>query len=303
MGRMLYETEPNFRRHLDHLNKIYRELTSRSLPDELYGTRKAFEPCDELLVSHPAIVMIETALAKTLIADSIVPDFTLGYSLGGFAAAAISDMISAEQALTLAVRQAEAIEAHSHAGAMWALLADRAIYTQSSLCNYAVIAADNFNGNFVIAAPELNRAAIQRLIKANSISAHLLPVKFAFHSEWIDDAKQTFLQEPMRAFNGAGRAAPIPLWCCDGGMPLNSLPPDFFWSLVRRPVSFSQTIRQLEQRPEPLLYLDVGPSGSLATVLKYLLPASSTSVVMSVLSPLGNDANNLAHVRNFLQSG
>ena len=302
MGRALYETEPRFRHHLDYLNEIYRELTSRSLLAELYGMGMPSDPCDDLRLSHPAIVMIEYALAQTLIADGIVPDYTLGYSLGAFAAAAISGMISAEEALTLAIHQAQAIQSHCQPGAMWALLADRSIYVQSLLCNYAVIAAENFNGNFVISAPELHRPTIQNLIKANSISAQLLPIRFAFHSAWLDDAKETFIQQMMHYLNPSGRAAHIPLWCCASQVPLNNVALEYFWSVVRRPVNFIRTVQQLEQQQGPMLYLDVGPSGSMATILKYLLPTSSTSMVMPILSLLGDDNKNLASVRKVVHS-
>ena len=302
MGRALYETLPKFRQTMDVLNGIYREVTNCSLIAELYGVKKPTELCDDLLISHPAIVMIEHALAQTLAEDGVVPVGTLGYSVGSFAAAVTAGLISAEQALTLAIRQAQAIQIHCQPGAMWALLTDSAIYAQSDLHHYAVIAAINFNGNFVIAAQEQHRIAIKQLLKENSISGQLLPVRFAFHSPWIDPAKEIFLKEMSNYLPPLVQVSALPLWCCALQAPLHRLPPDYFWTVVRRPVNLIQTVAQLEQRHGQLLYVDMGPSGSMATILKYLLPKSSPSVVMPVMSLFGDDVNNLASVRKAISS-
>ncbi len=69
----------------------------------------------------------------------------------------------------------------------------------------------------------------------------------------------------------------------------------YFWNVARQPIFFEQTIAQLEQEG-PFRYLDIGPSGSLATFLKYLIPKSSESRVASVMTPYGQDIQNLAAV-------
>jgi hypothetical protein len=44
----------------------------------------------------------------------------------------------------------------------------------------------------------------------------------------------------------------------------------------------------------PRRYIDVGPAGTLATFLKYGLPATTESTVHAILTPYGFDEKNLA---------
>jgi len=62
---------------------------------------------------------------------------------------------------------------------------------------------------------------------------------------------------------------------------------------VRRPIRFRESTARLEQRGA-CRYIDVGPAGTLATFLKYGLPATATSTVHSILTPFGFDQKNLA---------
>jgi hypothetical protein len=76
---------------------------------------------------------------------------------------------------------------------------------------------------------------------------------------------------------------------------LSDLPGDYFWDAVRQPIRFRETTAQLE-RQGPRRYIDVGPAGTLATFLKYGLPATTRSTVHAILTPFGADRKNLAAV-------
>jgi hypothetical protein len=55
---------------------------------------------------------------------------------------------------------------------------------------------------------------------------------------------------------------------------------------------FRDTLRHLE-RQGPHRYIDVGPSGTLATFVKYGMGAESTSSSHALLTPYGHDRRNL----------
>jgi malonyl CoA-acyl carrier protein transacylase len=76
---------------------------------------------------------------------------------------------------------------------------------------------------------------------------------------------------------------------------LTDLPDDFFWRVVRHPIRFRETVAELERRGSHR-YIDVGPSGTLATFVKYGLPQASSSTVHAILTPYGQDRRNLAAV-------
>jgi hypothetical protein len=84
-----------------------------------------------------------------------------------------------------------------------------------------------------------------------------------------------------------------PLVCCDRAATLADLHSGHFWDVTRRPIRFPQAIASLE-RNGPYRYVDAGPSGTLATILKYVLSPASRSMVHPVLTPYGGDLQNWA---------
>jgi hypothetical protein len=79
------------------------------------------------------------------------------------------------------------------------------------------------------------------------------------------------------------------------------LPGDFFWRIVRQPIRFRDTIALLERRGA-CRYIDVGPGGTLATFVKYGLPAGSRSTTHPILTPFGQDQKNLAALFTAMKS-
>jgi bacillaene synthase trans-acting acyltransferase len=57
-------------------------------------------------------------------------------------------------------------------------------------------------------------------------------------------------------------------------------------------VDFAGTLRQLEQGGS-YLYVDLGPSGSMATAVKYNLGPDSASRQFAVMTPYGNESRQL----------
>jgi malonyl CoA-acyl carrier protein transacylase len=83
--------------------------------------------------------------------------------------------------------------------------------------------------------------------------------------------------------------------CCAHGTTLTELPEDFFWRVVRRPMRFQESLQQLEGQGAHR-YIDLGPSGTLATFVKYGLAKSSSSTAHALLTPFGQDCRNLEAV-------
>ena len=67
--------------------------------------------------------------------------------------------------------------------------------------------------------------------------------------------------------------------------------------ITLKPIQFEAAILGLE-REGPWTYVDLGPSGTLATFLKYLLPKTTHSRTHHVLSRHGREVENLKRVMN-----
>jgi len=293
MGRALYDGNDTFREWMVRLDAIAAQVSGRSVIESLYSDAHGKgDPFDRTLLTHPAIFMVEYSLAQTLIHARIQPDMVLGASMGSFAAAAVAGFIGVDDALTAVIEQARALEEWSEPGGMTAVLADPALFADDFLHARSELAAINFSSHFVVAAKRTELAEIEAALKKDNVTHQRLPVSFAFHSQWIDRAR-----DPFASFMRSIRLTPgrLPLVCCDQAAIVSAVSGEYFWDVVRRPIRFRETVALLE-RQGPHRYIDVGAAGTLATFLKYGLPAGTRSTVHSILTPFGGDRKNLAAV-------
>jgi acyl transferase domain-containing protein len=289
MGRDLFEHDPVFRDWMLRLDELASSLCGERVVDAIYSPHDR-ETFDRTLQTHPAIFMVEYALAQSLLHAGVKPDITLGASLGSFAAATLAGFMRVEDALAAVVQQAAAFEACCDPGGMIAVLANQTTYARPYLRDRSELAAINFSSHIVVSAPQDHLAQIERSLGQEDVVYQRLPVSYAFHSQWIDDARAPF-ESYMRSI----RRSPgtLSLACCREATLLTELPNDFFWRVVREPIRFEATIVALEQRGAHR-YIDVGPAGTLATFTKYCLPPDSQSTAHAIMSPFGNERRSMA---------
>jgi acyl transferase domain-containing protein len=286
MGRELFEQDPTFRSSMLHFDSIVREDIGVSILDTLYdNAHTRAQPFDQIVLSYPAIFMVEYSLAQMLIRRGIRPDLTLAVSMGSFAAAAVAGCFSPEDALANLLAQAKLIEAHCPRGAMIAVLGEASALHDPSIEDNCEIAAENAPGNFVVAAPQERVSATMAHFKELGFLTQSLPVSYPFHSRWIDPMKDKMLSVLASLQSGPARISMI---CCVDATRIESLPPDHLWKVARRRIMLARTVQQLEQTGT-YRYVDVGPSGTLATILKYVLPKTSDSSINHTLTPFGRD--------------
>jgi trans-AT polyketide synthase/acyltransferase/oxidoreductase domain-containing protein len=284
MGRKLFEKNPLFKQTLQAGNEICMQLTGLSVIDELYHIKNKKEnPFDRTLLTHPAIFMVEYGLALVLLDQGIRPDYVLGTSLGEFAAAALAGIFTFETGLKAVITQAQMLENNCKKGRMLAILDHPNLYNAPILKENSELAGVHFHSHFVISGSEHKMLSIETYLKSHNILYQPLTVQFGFHSacidniaeDYLDFMKSQVLKDPL-----------LPYISCVHATQLNSTKTQHFWDCVRRPVQFQSTIEMLE-RQDHYLYIDVGPSGSLATFVKYQLDKHSFSETRSFLTPFG----------------
>lgn len=287
MGRKLFDASPEFRRQMQAHDEIARDCCGLSVIDHIYGDRKPADPFDGTLPAAISICVTTLALAATLMHHGVMPDSVMGASLGVFPAAVVAGAVSAEDALTMIARQSRSFEQSCVAGAMIAVLAEPGLFQQLPvLRNSAEIAALNFDRHFVVALPAAHVAAVEAELKARDVVFQRMSVSRAFHSRWIDAA-----EAPFKAATDATRlkAPRMPLACCAPAAFVETIDADTLWNAVRRPIRLQSTLEMLAAQG-PARYIDVGPSGTLATFVKYVLPRGGDFTTHPVLTPYGDDA-------------
>ncbi len=299
MGRELYRQDPVFKKWLEQLDDIACNLTGQSILIRLYDEKmKSGDNFDRLSVTHPAIFMVEYALAQTLLQMGVEPAAVCGTSMGEFAAAAAAGVMLPEEALEMVVRQAEMIETfcRQDQGGMMTVLNDPSLYHEHPLLRENTeLAAVNYRGHFVISGKKEILEEIQDFLKKKGITCQLLPVSFAFHSRWVDAAGPAYcaylnkkqLQRPR-----------LPLVSCVNGRVMEEIPPDYFWQVVRQPIVFPKALESLETK-EDYIYLDLGPSGTLANFAKNNLKETVKSMCFPIMTPFDSDLKRVAQFNEF----
>lgn len=282
MGRELNNQEPVFKRQLQAAEKIFRDLTGLSILEHLYNDHfKKSDRFSRTLLTHPSIFMIEYALASLLLEQGIVPDYVLGASLGEFCAAVIAGILTFEEAFQAVIVQAQILETYCPPGAMMAIIHPSSLYHNFGLVReQSEQAAINFPSHFVISGRTDHLKHIAAFLKEQQITFHELAVEYGFHSALIDDAAQPYLQFLERL---SLKTPHTPFISCAHDSPFTPLRGQF-WDAIRKPIHFQETIEALE-RENNYTYLDLGPSGTLATFVKYNLKKGSPSLTHSVLTP------------------
>lgn len=292
MGRGLYGENATFRQWMQDLDEIARPIAGTSIVEAIYAEgRTKGDSFDRTLLTHPAIFMVEYALARTLVESGLRPDVVLGVSLGSFTAAAVAEALSVEDALTSVIRQALVLEQHCDRGGMLAILAAPALFDEPFLRDSTELAAINFDSHFVVSAPNESLGEIEGILRRRGIGHQRLPVSFAFHSEWIAGARAPFASVMQSVQT---QAPGIPMACCERAGFVDDLSGDYFWNVLRRPMRFREMVAALDGAGARR-YVDVGPAGTLATFLRYgILSAGSASSAHAILTPFGSDSKNLA---------
>jgi len=293
MGKELYDHDETFRGWMLRLDEIARHSAGTPVIETLYSdAHRKGDLFDRTLLTHPAIFMVEYSLAQALIHAGVVPDMVLGVSVGTFAAAAVAGFLDVEDAMNAVIQQAIALEECGEPGGMTAILSDPALFEEEFLRGRSELAGINFSTHFVVSAKRAELAEIEAELKKRSIVYQRLPVSFPFHSRWIDQAKARFdpFMQSIRYHKGR-----LPLVCSDRAAILSELADGYFWDIVRHPILFREATARLEERGGGR-YIDVGPSGTLATFMKYGMPATTTSTIHAILRPFGGDRKSFAAV-------
>lgn len=290
MGKQLFEAHAVFRDSMSRLDGLAKRLSGHSVVEAIYGSSKS-ETFDRLLLTHPAIFMVEYSLAQCLLHEGTKPDLVLGASLGSFAAAAVAGCLQPEDALAAVIEKAKIFEAACEPGGMLSILAEPSLFTsEEALFRHSELAGVSFGKHFTVAAPQAALDAVEQGLKQLGVARQRLAVGLAFHSRWVEDAKAPFLSH-LRSV--PLRQGVLPLVCCAQAGTLAHPSADFFWRVVRHPIRFKDTIEHLERQGR-YRYVDVGPSGTLATFVKYALAPGSESTAHATLTPYGQDLKNLA---------
>jgi len=291
MGKELFDTNPIFNKAMQECDTLVLRFAKESFIKEMYGKKGKNIPFDNLLLSATALLSIEYSLAQLLIQSHIYPQYLLGYSLGNITAAVVSEAMALDNAIEFLVDLTKEIQNHTNETEMLAILAPISIVQECiEQCDHVYITGENFDENFVVTGLPSKIERLVTILNAKKILFQKLPVKYGFHTKVIDSIKPYF----DNTFPSRYKVQMTKYSICSEKFALNEhkVNPLYFWNAIRKPINFKKIIKELADN-DRYTFIDVGPSGTLATFVKYLLPHGSESTFIQSLNPFGNNCNTI----------
>ncbi|MFE7799653.1 SDR family NAD(P)-dependent oxidoreductase [Nocardia sp. NPDC057440] len=267
MARGLFETEPVFRRALQHCDDVLGPIgDGMGLLDALYGDRASADLLGHTVFTQPALFAVEWALWEMWRDHGIVPAAVLGHSVGEYVAACAADAMRVDDALHLIAARGRLMQSLPDGGGMLVVEADSAALgpVLERYAPAAVIAGFNSPAQVVVAGPRRTLGLLRDDLAAAGIRTSALAVSHAFHSPLMDPilddlaeaARRTVLRDPA-----------VPMISTVTGAPVRAgeLTAEYWARQARQPVRFAEGMRALTELGIGT-FLEIGPQPTLSAL-------------------------------------
>ncbi len=277
MGKELYEKYPTAR-------GIY-EMCDRLRPGTL---AQCFQGSEEELKktknTQPCQFAMELAAASILIEKGIIPGATAGFSLGEVVAATVSGLFNYETGFQLVCKrgsfmQQAADQFDTSMAAVVKLEADR---VQEICSRYKDVYPVNYNcpGQVTVSGLSSQMADFYSDIKAAGGRAIPLKVKGAFHSVFMKQAAQSFLEELKQA---EIKKPVITIYSNMTAKPYTENVAELLSKQICSPVLWEQSIRNMIADGVDT-FIEIGPGKTLTNMIKKIDGNVKTYSVMEYLA-------------------
>ncbi len=288
MCKSLYKTQNTFKNKMDKMDEMVYELTHTSPLHYMYDEEKSISSsCDDLMMTHTSIFMMEYAIGQMLMKEGICPDLLIGYSLGEYVALALSGAADYLEVLKLLIKQVEIITANCNESRMLAIIENSCIYYENEeIMRNSEICSVNFKKHFVVGGSKEGIFKVQAFLQKKNVPNVVLPVTYGFHTSFIDQAKEYFTKVSNGIFNNPME---YNIYSSAYQKILDYIPENYLWNVIRQPVYFDSVIRRQEISDKPCIYVDLGIGGTLSNFITNIIDETATARCMYIVNPMGKD--------------
>ncbi|WP_413160473.1 SDR family NAD(P)-dependent oxidoreductase [Capilliphycus salinus ALCB114379] len=270
MALELYEKEPLFRQVIDECSELIKSHLEQDIRELIYSKQHPEKNLiNETTYAQPALFIIEYALAKLWISWGVKPQAMIGHSIGEYVAATWAGVFSLEDALALVATRGKLMQT-CPSGAMLSV-SSTLEKIQSILPQELVIATINSPNLCVVSGSNTGIKTFEKVLNQQNITYRHLHTSHAFHSPLMEPILDEF-QQIVTKINLNPPAIPVlsnvtGTWLTA----TEATQPEYWVQHLRKTVQFSEGIKQVLQKPNPLL-LEVGPGRTLTIFAKQHQP-------------------------------
>ncbi len=296
MAKDLYDSEPVFRKHLDHCCELLVESLGFDLRHRLFAkepSHQAAAALNQTSTAQPAIFSVSYALARWLESLGVVPSRMIGHSIGEFVAATLAGVFSLEQALRLIALRAQKMQCLPPGSMLAVRLAASELTTH--LPPDISLAAINSPNLCVVSGAATPLKRLREKLEQDDVVCRQLHTSHAFHSLMMQPAIEPLI-EHLRS-TSLGRPA-IPIVSSLTGLTLTdeqATSPHYWANQLRETVRFSDALVESVQLSGPqAVFLEVGPGQTLSTLARQHTQLAA-SCVQSLLPHAQQSISSAAH--------
>jgi len=245
MGRQLFNESSYARSIIEDCDKRLENLSGWSILDELLRDEQDSN-INKTQFAQPAIFIVEVALAKLWLSWGIQPDLICGHSVGEVAAAYISGALSLDDALTVVYHRSRLQQTTAGMGGMLAAAISREQAAEFIAGNEdkVSIAAINSPVSLTLAGDSAVLADLEKQLTDRKIFCRPLTVEVPYHCV-VMDILEDEIRDALQFLTPTETT--IPLYSTVTGKRISgtTLDAEYWWSNVRQPVQFSETISSM----------------------------------------------------------
>ncbi len=276
MSRILYDTQPAFRKALDQCAELLKPVLQIPLLSVIFPASDApTQQIDNTEYTQPALFAVEYALAELWASWGVRPSAVIGHSIGEYVAACVAGVVSLEDALRLVAARGKLMGALPAGGAMAAVMADetRVAAAIAPFQSTVSIAAVNGPTNVVISGPSADIEKVVHVLEMEKIKATLLTVSHAFHSVLLDPMLDEF-ETVARTVTYHAPTLDIISNVTGTFANADTFTAAYWRDHARNPVRFAAGIDALNERGYDL-FLEIGPQPTLLGMAQAATPNNS----------------------------
>lgn len=291
MGKEMYDNIPFFKLWMDKGLDLLESLYCDNFRKFIFSPSETEEFEDTKYV-QPLLFVFEYAVAKYLMHLGIKPKYMIGHSVGEYVAAALSEVFSYEEGLTLMVERGKLMSSLPK-GSMLSVAInyeDVKDYLKEGLS----IASINSPNQLVISGEVTKIDKLSRELEDKGISNIKLRTSHAFHSEMMDPILENF-REVLKKINLKAPKIPFISNLTGELVKIDEVTSEEYWlNHLRYTVKFSEGINTLIKL-KANTFLELGPGKTLTSLLKQNTVNAKEYLAINMIANRDNSANSVFH--------